>query len=696
VRCIIYLFLKIKDRIMPHYHPDAICNIAFTGHSGSGKTMLTEALLHHAGLINQRGSIAKGDTVCDYDPLEKEHLCSLNAALVSIDRDGRHINIIDTPGAPEFFGHALSVFPAVETIAVVINAQAGIEVMTRRMMERAKERNLCRALIINKIDGPNLDLPALMAQIKESFGSECLPLNLPADNGKRVVDCFFNPNGEADFSSVSAAHTQIIDQVVEVDENLMALYLEQGEELNPAQLHDPFEKAMREGHLVPILFTSAETGAGIDALLSVLARLMPNPFEGNPRPFLRGEGHDAVPFFAQPDESKHAIAHVFKVSADPFMGKLSVFRVHQGTITKDSQLFIGDARKPFKVGHLFKLQGKQQVEISKAIPGDLCAVAKVDAIFHDAVLHDSHDEDHIHLKPLRFPQPLYGLALQCKRGDEQKLHTALEKLIMEDPCLKVEHDASLNQTVLRGLGQLHLRVALERMKAQYNLDLSTETPKIPYRETINASAEGHYRHKKQSGGAGQFGEVFLRIKPLARGEGFVFKNEVVGGAIPAVFVSAVEKGVLHALENGAIAGYPMQDIEVTVYDGKTHSVDSKEIAFVTAGKKAFLDAVTKAKAQILEPIVKVEVSLPQEYMGTISGDLAVKRGRILGTDSLPNQRLLIKAEVPLAELGSYEAELKSMTGGHGAYTLELDHYEAVPASVQQQLSSAYKPKEEDA
>jgi elongation factor G len=680
---------------MPHYHPEAICNVAVTGHTGSGKTTLLEALLKQAGLISQAGTVERGDTVCDYDPLEKLHQCSLNASLVSIDRNDRHINLIDAPGAPEFFGHTLSVFPAVETVAVVINAQAGIEVMTRRLMERAKQRRLCRAIIINKIDLPDIDLPGLVAQIKQTFGAECLPLNLPAEGGKKVIDCFFNPCGESDFGPVSEAHTHIVDQVVEVDEELMAVYLEQGSELSPEQLHDPFEKAMREGHLVPILFTSATTGAGLDELLDALTRLLPNPQEGNPRPFLKGEGDAETEFFAEADEAKHAIAHVFKVTADPFLGKLSVFRIHQGTITKDSQLLIGDGRKPFKVGHLFKLQGKQQIEVARGIPGDICAVAKVDAIFHDAVLHDSHDEDHIHLKSLEFPVPLYGLALECQRGDEQKLHNALEKLDMEDPCLVIEHDAALNQTVLRGLGQLHLRVALERMKEQFNLELTTAPPKIPYRETISAPAEGHYRHKKQSGGAGQFGEVFLRVKPLPRGEGFKFVDEIVGGAISAVFVTAVEKGVQQAMQDGAIAGYPMQDVEVTVYDGKTHSVDSKEIAFVTAGKKAFLDAVKVAKPLVLEPIVKAEITAPDSDMGSLTGDLSSKRGKIMGSDMLPGSQILIKAEVPLAELDNYEAELKSMTGGHGSYTVDFSHYEPVPPHLQQQLAAAYKPQEEE-
>jgi elongation factor G len=680
---------------MPHYNSEAICNIALAGHAGAGKTSLVEALLYQAGMIGKPGSVARGDTVCDYDPLEHEHLCSLNAALAGIDRNQRHINMIDTPGSPDFYGHALAVLPAVETVALVINAQAGIEVMSRRLFRRLAQNKLCRMIIINKIDLPNLDLAGLVADIREAFGNECLPLNLPADNGRRVVDCFFNPSGDSDLGPVAKAHSQIIDQVVEVDEKLMALYLEQGQELSPEQLHEPFEKALREGHLTPICFVSAQRGTGVDELLNVLTRLMPNPLEGNPRPFLKGEGKSAEPFSAESDATKHALAHVFKVSADPFLGKLSVFRVHQGTITKDSQLFIGDGRRPFKVGHLFKLQGKQQIEIERGIPGDICAVAKVDAIFHDAVLHDSHEEDHIHLKPIEFPLPLYGLALACKRGEEQKLGTALQKLEMEDPCLRVEHDPALNQTVLRGLGELHLRIALERMKEQYRLDISTSLPKIPYRETVSQPAEGHYRHKKQTGGAGQFGEVFLRIEPLERGAGFDFVDEVKGGAIPAQFLIAVEKGVRQVLESGAIAGYHMQDVRVIVYDGKTHTVDSKEVAFVTAGRKAFLDAISKAKPLILEPFVSVEVTAPDNAMGAITGDLSARRGRILGSDSRPGSFILVRAEAPLAELANYQATLKSITGGHGAYSLEFSHYEPMPPNLQHDLMVAFHPKDEE-
>jgi elongation factor G len=678
---------------MPHYTTSHIRNIALVGQSGGGKTTLTEALLLKAGAINTPGTVENGNTVCDFEPLEKEYQHSLSTAVVSCDQHGKHINILDTPGYPDLMGHSLGAFSAVETVAVVINASAGIEMITRRMLERAAEQKQCRMIIINKIDVPELDLPALVDEIKSAFGNECLPINLPAENGTKVVDCFFNPTGESDLGSVADAHTQIVDQVVEVDEELMEIYLDQGE-VSPEQLHEPFEKALRDGHLIPVCFVSARTGAGISELLDIFARLMPSPLEGNPRPFLKGEGTEATPLATQPDPDKHVIAHVFKVTADPFVGKLGVFRIHQGTIIKETQLHIGDARKPFKVGHLLKLQGKQQVEVDQGIPGDICAVAKVDAIQIDAVLHDSHDEDHIHIQAQDFPAPMYGLAVSAKRqGDEQKIGLTLQKLQGEDPCLVLEHDASLNQTVLRGLGEFHLRVVLEKMRQQYHVEVDTKPPKIPYRETISLNAEGHHRHKKQTGGAGQFGEVFLRVEPLERGTGFEYVWAIVGGVIPSVYEQAVLKGIQQVLDAGAIAGYPMQDIKVTIYDGKYHPVDSKEIAFVAAGKKAFLDAINKAKPLVLEPIVKAEITAPEENMGTITGDISGKRGRIQGSDMRPPSMVCVKAEVPLSELSNYQTELKSATGGHGFFTMEFSHYDPVPANIQQQLRAAYKPTE---
>ena len=681
---------------MPHYKTEDIRNIAVVGHALAGKTTLTEALLYKAGAINTPGDVEKGTTVTDFEPEEKEYQHSLSAAVASLDHDGTHINLIDTPGYPDFMCQALISLPAVETAALVINAQAGIEMVTQRLMERAAERRLCRMIIVNKIDAHDTDLPALLAAIQESFGKECLPINLPSDGGKAVVDCFFNPSGSADFSSVEEAHTRIIDQVVEVDEDLMTVYLDQGE-VSPQQLHDPFEKALRESHLIPVCFVSARSGAGIGELLDVFSKLMPNPKEGNPPVFIKGEGADAQPVSSESDPAKHVLAHVFKVSVDPFVGKLGVFRIHQGTVTKDTQLYIDDARKPFKVGHLLKLQGKEHKEVDAGIPGDICAVAKVEDIRFDAVLHASHDEDHYHLRPMELPKPMVGLAIEpTKRGDEQKISEAMHKLAAEDPCFVVEHNAAMNETVIRGLGDLHLRVMLEKMQDRYNVEIKTRPPKIPYRETIRTSAEGHHRHKKQTGGAGQFGEVFLRVEPLPRGGGFEFVNKLVGGVIPNQFIPAVEKGVRQVVESGAITGYPMQDMKVTVYDGKHHSVDSKEVAFVAAGKKAFLDAIQKAKPIALEPIVNIDVIAPGANMGDITGDLSGKRGRISDTQTLPGRMVSIKGQVPLSELNNYQSKLKSVTAGQGSYTIEFSHYDPVPPNIQQQLKAEFKPGKEEA
>ena len=680
---------------MPYSTLD-IRNIALVGQAGAGKTLLAEALLAQSGAIRSMGSLARGTTVCDSDPQEKSLLHSLDAAICGFEAQGRRVNIIDTPGYPDFLGRSLCALEAVETAVIVVSAVNGIEPMTLRMMEFAKARGLCRLIVVNKIDSRDARTEQVLEEIRETFGRACLPLNLPADGGSAVVDCFFQAAGKAtDFSSADTAHTEIIDQVVEVDEKLMALYLEQGEEISPDQLHDPFEQALREDHLVPICFCSAETGAGIQELLDVLVRLAPNPAEGNPPPFLKGEGDAATRVKVEPDPDKHVVAHVFKVTIDPFVGKLGIFRVHQGTVKAGAQLLVGDARKPIKIAHLFQLQGKEHIEVPQAVPGDICAVPKIDELHFDAVLHDSHDEDHFHLKSVTFPPPMLGLAIHTeKRGDEQKLSESLHRLVAEDPCVRVEHHTAQNETVLYGLGDLHLRVMLQRMTERYGVAVKTSPPSIPYRETITRPAEGHSRHKKQTGGAGQFGEVYLRVEPLPRGSGFEFVDDVVGGAIPGQFIPAVEKGVRQVLIDGAIAGFELQDVRVSVYDGKHHAVDSKEVAFVAAGKKAFVSAIKEAGPIVLEPIVKVEISTPAGSIGDVTSDLSTRRGRISGQDTLPGGRSQISALVPLAELQDYLSRLKAITGGEGTYTMDLSHYDPVPARRQQELAAAFKPQEE--
>ncbi|HQV72608.1 MAG TPA: elongation factor G [Dokdonella sp.] len=678
------------------HRTEAIRNIALAGHAGAGKTTLLEALLHAGGAIQTAGTIERGNTVSDFDPMEKQRGHSIQASLVSIDHGDCHINLIDTPGYPDFRGPTLSALAAVETCAIVVNASNGIEHTTRRMMNYARQRGLARVLIVNRID-TECDLASLTAELREEFGAECLPINLPAEGASKVVDCFFKPDGKSDFSSVAEAHQQILDQVVEINENVMDRYLDEGEKaLKGNELHDAFEQCLREGHLVPICFVSARSGAGVAQLLTLIERLLPNPLEGNSPPFVKGDAADATPIIAVADANRHVIADVFKIVNDPFVGKLSIFRIYQGTVRKDTQLFIDDGKKPFKVGHLFRIQGKDHIEIDSAVAGDIAAVAKIDEIHFDAVLHDSHDEDHIHLKPLEFPRPMFGLAIEpAHKGQEQKLANALARLGEEDPCFRIEHNKELNETIIRGLSDLHLKLTLERMKERYGVEVTTHRPSIAYRETISGKAEGHHRHKKQTGGAGQFGEVFLRVEPLPRGSGFEFGDEIKGGAIPGQYIPAIEKGVRMVLEHGAVAGFQMQDVRVIVTDGKFHSVDSKEVAFVSAGKKAFLDAVAKAKPLLLEPIVNMDVNVPESNMGDVTGGLAGKRARINGTDSLRGGELVIKAQVPLAEVADYQTELKAMTGGRGRFTIEFSHYEPVPANVQRQLVDAYKPRVEE-
>ncbi len=673
----------------------SIRTLALVGASAGGKTSLAEALLHRAGMIGAAGSVERGSTTSDHDALERRMGHSLQSSVLHLHHADTRIHLLDTPGGADFLGQSLPALEAVETAAIVINAATGIEPMAVRMMDQAAARHLDRLIIVNKIDAPGVDLPALLAQIQATFGRECLPVNLPDAGASRVVDCFFNRDGHSDFGSVEAAHRALVEQVVEVDGDLVERYLNDGD-VDPRALHAPLEQALREGHLIPVCFVSARSGAGVAELLDIVVQLLPDPTEANPPDFLRGEGDAAVAMHAVPDATLHVLAHVFKITVDPYVGKMGVFRVHQGTVRQNGLLYVGDGRKPFKVAHLYLLQGKDHVEVTQALPGDIVAVAKVDELHFDAVLHDAAEDDHIHLAPLDLPVPVHGLAIGPKRhGDEQRLWEILAKLVDEDPCLRVEHVGATNETVVYGLGELHLRVLLERMRETYRFEVQTAPPRIAYRETVTAPAEGHHRHKKQTGGAGQFGEVFLRVEPLPRGAGFEFVDAVKGGTIPGQFIPAVEKGVREVLASGAIAGHPVVDVRVVVHDGKHHSVDSKEIAFVTAGRKAFLAAMREARPIVLEPIVHVEISAPDGAMGDITGDLSARRGLVSGTTNGAAGQMIVRGQVPMSELASYQSRLNAMTSGQGRYTIELSHYEAVPPSVQAQLVAQHQVRDED-
>ncbi len=688
---------------MPAYTISDLRNILLAGHSGAGKTSLAEAMLAHAGAIGKAGSVEDHSTVCDYEPEEHEHHHSLYLSVAHFDYEGKKFDVLDTPGSPDFWGQAFSAFPAAETCLLVIGADKGIQSTTRRLWRKAKSRNTPTMIVVNKMDEHEGDLEELLANIQETFGSECLPANLPTPGCSDVIDLWEKTDGKTSFGSVEAAHTALVDQVVEVDEDLMAVYLEQGQNLRPEQLHGAFEASLRQAHLVPVFFVSARTGAGLDKLMHALSNLAPSPLEGNPRPFLltMEEGGEEKVWTPTPDENETFVGHIFKVTADKFVGKLALMRVHQGTIKAGDQVFVNDGKKAVRVAHLYKVQGKEHKEMPEAIAGDIVAISKIEDLHYNDVLHASTKLSKLHFKPVRMPRPMYGLAIEPKNhGDEAKINEALSKLQEEDPTFRVSRVAATHQTVAHAMGELHMRVLMERMHNRFKLDLATEPPKVAYHETIAGQAEGHHRHKKQTGGAGQFGEVMLRVAPARPDEEghtpeLEFVDATVGGSVPRQFMPAIEKGVRSVLEHGAVAGYPMSGVRVEIYDGKHHPVDSKEVAFITAGKRAFIDAVTKAKPVLLEPFVEVEVTAPASSMGDISGDFSQKRGQLVDTEVLPGDMCLIRAKAPLAEMNNYASQLKSMTAGQGTFVMDYSHDERTPPNVQAEIIAAFKPKEDD-
>jgi len=678
---------------MPASKPSDIRNIVLLGHSGAGKTTLGDAMLHVAKVTGRLGSVDQGTSYLDHGEIERDRKHSVDPSLAYFDHAGKTINLVDTPGYPDFIGGAICAMAGVDIAVVVVSAVAGVEVNTRRLFNVAREVNLPVAVVISKIDGENVDLAAVLEQISQTFGQACRPMNLPSDGGKAVVDCFANDSGSTDIADVAEAHTQLIENVIEADERLMEAYLG-GAEIPAEEISAAFAKAMVAGTVIPVLFTAGRSEVGVTEFMDAVAKYFPSPEQVKARPVRNADGDDAEDVEIACDPARPFVGQAFKITSDPFVGKLAWIRIYQGTVKGDTNYLLRGQKKGTKIGHPFKIQGKETGEVSQAVAGDIIALAKVEDIQTGDVLHS--EQKPMYAAVLPSPTPMYSQAVTTKsRGDEQKISEALTKLAEEDPTFVVSRDSQTNETVISGIGDLHLRIVLTKMKERFDLEVETKPPKIPYRETITAKAEGHHRHKKQTGGAGQFGEVYLRVEPTARGEGFDFVNDLFGESIPRQYLPAIEKGIADVMEKGAIAGYPMQDIRVSVYDGKHHPVDSKEIAFKTAGRWAFIDAIQKAKPVLLEPIVDMEVTVPSSYMGDITSDLSGRRGRIVGQDMLPGNMCCIKAQAPLSEVMQYDSQLRSVTGGQGSYTMDFNHYEPVPGNVQQQIiAAAEKAKEE--
>jgi len=710
---------------MAKYKVEDIRNVALVGHEVAGKTSLADALLFKAKAVDRKGSVEDGTSFSDYDDEEKKLKYSVDTAILHLEHAGKQVHLLDAPGKPDFVGAALGALNAVDNAMIVISAPGGILVNTRRMFAEAGKRGLARMLVINRLDADNIHFNDLLKAIQDSFGKGCVLFNAPIGIGsdfKGVVSVLELPDSVPAGCAVdvAAARSKLVDAIVEADEALMEKYLMEGT-VSGAELKAALPKALTAGTVIPIFCTSAKKDIGISELLDAISHLALSPVQAKPRVAVKGSGDKAVEVTLEAKDTGEFVGQIFKNLNDKFVGVLSFFRVYSGKIT-DQQIVNLRTGKSSRTGGLLQMQGKTQKPLTEAIAGDIVAVAKVE---------DLHIGDSVSttagapkLSQPAYPTPMFGLAVEPKaRGDEQKISGSLQKISDEDFTFKVTRDMQTKEMVMTGMSQLHLDVVQHRLKRRYDLEVVTKEPKIPYRETITVPSEASHRHKKQTGGRGQFGEVHLRVYPLPseitseeellekfankskfekmrsahydEDHNFAFIDTIVGGTIPNQFVPAVEKGCKELLERGALAGFRIQNVAVEVYFGKDHPVDSSEAAFKTAGRVAFKNAVLAARPVLLEPIVNLEVTIPSKYTGAILGDLNTKRARIENQDSLPGDLAVIQGKVPLAEVTRYAAQLGSITQGQGSYTMEFSHYDQVPGNVQQQIVSKAKVAAEE-
>ncbi|MEW6741158.1 MAG: elongation factor G [Planctomycetota bacterium] len=678
---------------MATYSSADIRNLVFVGGGDSGKTSLTDALLFKTGVNSRLGRIEDGTSMSDFSEEEKRKQHSLSLSMLHLKYDGKLVHLLDAPGYPDFMGEAIAALHAVETAVFCINAYTGIVLNTRKLWEKARQLGRARALVVTKVDLENVDWENLIATIREVLGGECRPVFIPVGTGaalEAVVDCFDGLEAAPAKTKTEASRVreQLVEALVETDEAVMERYLEGGE-ISADELRTLMTRSLVEGRLAPILCCSVNADKGVEEVLKYACRYFPSPLDG---PFFKGllEGKEVV---VNPAQTKEFSGFVFKTVTDPFVQKASYVRVVSGELKTDSSVANRRTEKNEKVAHLLKPQGKELVPVSIAVAGEIVAIPKAETLqFADTLAAGACA---ITYPRPAMPAPMVGRAVEPKsRNDEQKIGVALRRLAEEDPTFELVRDAQTSEMIVHGLSNLHLDVMFDRLKDRFKVEVITKPPKIPYRETATVTATAMYRHKKQTGGAGQFAEVHLRVEPRERSSGYEFASEVFGGAISGPFVQSVDKGIQQVLPRGVIAGYPVVDVKVVVYDGKEHPVDSKDIAFQVAGRQAFKAAFKNAKPVLLEPLVRLEVTVPAQYMGDISGDMNSRRGRILGMDSVGNEQV-IKAIVPLAEVQTYSQDLRSITAGEGSFSMELSHYDPVPPRVAEAIIAKFEAKEEE-
>ena len=696
-----------------------IRNLALVGHGAAGKTTLADAMLFKAGAVTRRGSVDDGTSVSDYDDEEHKRKFSIDTSILHCDHQGKDLHLLDAPGYPDFVGAALGALNAVENAVVVVNAGHGIEVNTRRMFKEAGERCRARFVVLNKLDAENLDFGPILENVRQTFGKACVLLNAPLGVGPKIHGVVSVLDGGAQPAdcpvNLAQARTQLVEAVAESDDTLTEKYLSEGDLTND-ELTAALPGAIIAGTVIPVLCACGKKDIGVAELMDAIAKYGSAP---SPASLKLGE-KSATNGVAQ--ETGTFIAQVIKTINDRFVGHLSFVRVLSGKVADHATVHNLRTGKPVHLGAIIKVQGKGQETIKEAVAGDIVGLPKVEDLHIGDTVASAPNAAKLPVLP--YPQPMFGLAVEPKaRGDEQKISTSLHKIADEDPTFKLSRDAQTHELVITGVSQLHLDVIRSRLKQRFDLEIVTHEPKVPYRETITTEAAADYRHKKQTGGRGQFGEVHLRVYPLGReiktqqeleekfankskfekmrsahydaDHNFAFIDHIVGGTIPNQFMPAVEKGCKELLERGALAGYRMEGIAVEVHFGKYHDVDSSEAAFKTAGRLAFKKAVLAARPVLMEPIVDLEVTVPSKYTGAILGDLNTKRARVENQDSLPGDLAVISAKAPLAEVAKYAAQLGSITQGQGAYTMSFSHYDVVPANVQQQIVSKAKVQEEE-
>ncbi|MBC7254191.1 MAG: elongation factor G [Actinobacteria bacterium] len=689
---------------MEKYPTEKIRNVGLFGHNDSGKTSLAEAILFNAGVIKRLGKVDEGNTVSDFDPDEQKRGISVKATPLTFEWKGYKINLIDTPGFADFIGEVVSTLRVVDGAVFVISAVAGVEVQTEIIWKMADEYGYPRIVFVNKMDRENASFQRCLDQLTELYGSRVVPFQLPIGEEQQfrgVVDLIANrayvyEGGkalEADIppemaEQVQSAREKVIEGAAEASDALMEKYLE-GEELDEKEVLDALLSGVSEGTLVPVLCGSATHNIAVDLLTAALSNTLPSPLRlQEVRGTSKGGGETSLP--AREDAPLSAL--VFNTISDPYVGRLSYFRVFSGTFKSDSTVYNASREKEERVGQVFVVRGKTQIPVKELPAGDIGGVAKLSDTSTGDTLCDK--DNPIVLPPIRFPEPIMSLAVEpLSKGDEDKLSTALSRLAEEDPTFSVHRDTEVKQTIVSGMGEMHLDIMMERMSRKFGVNVKTELPRVPYKETIRKTARAEGKHKKQTGGHGQFGIAWVEIEPLERGKGFEFVDKIVGGVIPKQFIPSVEKGIRKALEEGYLAGYPIVDLRATVYDGKYHPVDSSDISFQIAGSLALKNAMADADPYLLEPIMNVEILVPEAFMGDVMGDLNAKRGRILGMEAVGGLQR-VRAQVPLAEMLRYSIDLRSLTGGRGTFRMELSHYEEVPSHIAAKIIEAAKQERE--